>query len=73
MANEIIGNCFICKKAITRHDIAHTEEGQEIPVARYYEQWPGDHVLCSEHPGVEVEYKQALEATNEYVRSLSRK
>ena len=60
MATEIIGKCFICKKEITRHDISRTEEGQECPAARFYKKWPGDGVLCTEHPGVDAQYAQAL-------------
>lgn len=60
MSEETAGKCFICKKEITRHDISHKEEGQEYNTAYYYERWPGDHVCCSNHPGVVAEYEAAL-------------
>jgi len=68
MATEIIGKCFICKKEITRHDISHTEEGNETPIARFWKGWPGDGVLCVEHPGVEAEYQKALEEADGKLR-----
>jgi len=64
MAKEIIGKCFICKKEITRHDVSHTEEGHRHPVARYYEKWPGDGVLCTEHPGVIKQWDDAISKTS---------
>jgi hypothetical protein len=64
MSTEIIGKCYLCKKEITRHDISHTEDGQDDPVARYHKQWPGDGVVCTEHPGVRAEYDSMLDGAN---------
>jgi len=72
MATKVIGKCFLCKKEITQHDISHKEEGQEYPGALYYEKWPGDKVMCSEHPGVIEQYTHALEEANGKLRKASR-
>jgi len=60
MSKEIIGKCFICKKEITKHDLTYIEEGTDIPAARYYEGWPGDGLLCTEHPGVDKQFEEAI-------------
>jgi len=60
MSNETIGKCFMCKKEITRHDISHVEDGEDHPVAAYHATWPGDGVLCTEHPGVREAYMQLI-------------
>ena len=67
MATEIIGKCFICKKEITRHDVSFVEEGHEHPSARYYEKWPGDGVLCTEHPGVTKQWEKAVHFFDESI------
>jgi hypothetical protein len=73
MAKDIIGKCFICKKEITRHDVSFIEEGQEHPVARFFEKWPGDGVLCTEHPGVIEQYEHALRESHGDEKSNSGK
>ena len=73
MTTEVIGKCYICKKELTRHDISHKEEGHEHPAARYYKDWPGDGVVCTEHPGVIAEYASLLEEADGATRTDSSK
>jgi hypothetical protein len=64
MAKEIIGKCFICKREISRHDLSYTEEGQREPTARFFEGWPGDGLLCTEHHGVLEYFAEILKNYN---------
>jgi hypothetical protein len=60
MATEIVGQCFMCKKDIYRHDLAPNETTGEPKKAVYFKGWPGSGLLCLEHPGVQEEYDKAL-------------
>jgi hypothetical protein len=59
MATEIAGKCFICKKEIKEHDLTHKEEGQKYPAALRMVIWPGEGILCTEHPGVIDDWEEA--------------
>ena len=53
MSDEEAEKCCICKKTITRNDL---REHKSV----YCEFFPGDHVCCTEHPGVKEEYTRLL-------------
>ena len=53
LSSAEVGKCCICKKMLTRKDIG---DG----TAKYFEGFPGDHVCCRDHPGVEAEYDRLL-------------
>lgn len=73
VSKSIIGKCFICKKELSKHDISHIDENTGIPKAQYRVDWPGDGLLCTEHPGVLTEYTKLLEEANENNRATSKK
>ena len=64
MSDKVIGKCHICKKEVTEHDITFVAEGQFSPVARYCADWPGDGVLCYDHPGVPKLWEERIHGKN---------
>jgi hypothetical protein len=46
----MIGECFICKRKLKRHDV-HSPTGEDIAIA--VKVGNEEHLVCLEHPGVE--------------------
>ena len=59
MGSTVIGTCYVCKREVTQHTLDYVEEGEEYPEVLTLPSWPGDGFLCTAHPGVLEDYKDA--------------